>query len=414
MSQSDALKQRESTDEKPAGPNNTLVIGLAASLAVILVASLVRSITSGGGGAPIVEDLEYQEPIDTRQRAPLQSFLSETLSGSQQPDQTPPTPREQPQAGLATTFVPPVRESARADSDYVLMALQGDINGNVVIETLDAFNPAFDATAPGMGAVPRETRTEVSSRAADLQSTIAQLEELNRRAAAPGYDQNAAISDLNNLRGAVPTAAPSPERTPTSRLLAPGVVIQSVLSNEINSDVPASFSALVKYPVYDSARQNILIPTGSRLVGRVGTSRMTNEIIQQRVTLQVQSIILPNDTLINIEAAGLDAAGAGGVSGRTDSHFWARTTGTFGYAILGVAPSLTITNGDPQSAVDQATGQFLQQFSENFIPLASQYASLVPTRIIPPGTAVNVVIEVPVYVEPYSPVRPRIDFGGAL
>lgn len=419
MTQSNAIKQTDHTDEKPAGQNQKLMIGLVAVVVIVLVASIVRSVS-----APITNQPALADPTPEREQvsgdsSALRSFLGATQNTpAQSPDQNlepeNPSPSGVREGFTAPSFTTPI-SSNDEQQQYVLMALQSDINGNVTIEALDSGSSQTAVPAMNAGFPSAPGSSDVATRAAELRSTIARLEEVNRRASLPGYTEANALADLAQTASQAPSSPAPQTRSATAKLLPPGALIQSVLSVELNSDVSSTFSAIVKYPVYDSRRENILIPTGSRLYGRLGTQQMVNEIIQQRVTLQVQGVVLPNDQIIDLNnATGLDESGAGGVQGSTESHFWVRTLGTFGYAVLSVGPGLTVSNGDPQSSIDQATGVAVERFSENFVPLANQYASLVPTKTIPIGTPINVVVEVPIYVEPFASVAPVVNFGGAL
>lgn len=416
MSQSNAIKQADHTDEKPAGQNQKLMIALVAVVVIVLMASIVRSVSAPSSNQISVSAPPLAQEQQSTENAALRSFLGATQPApAQTRDQTPPQNPGASGGGFASpTFTTPI--SSNDDQlQYVLMALQADINGNVTVESLDSGSSQTPLPPPTAGLSMGTGSSDVAARALELRSTIARLEEVNRRASVPGYTEANALEDLSQITDQPQSAAPSPVRSATAKLLAPGALIQSVLSVELNSDVSSTFSAIVKYPVYDTRRENILIPTGSRLYGRLGSQRMVNEIIQQRVTLQVQGVVLPNDEIIDLNnAQGLDVFGAGGVQGSTQSHFWARTLGTFGYAVLSVGPGLTVSNGDAQSSIDQATGAAVEQFSENFVPLANQYASLVPTKTIPIGTPINVVVEVPIYVEPFASLAPVVDFGGAL
>jgi len=416
MSQSDALKQAEHTEEKPAGRNQVVVVGAVVCLIIVLIASIVRSLSSSGTAAPSVA-VDSTQPTQTQQRTnvgdgQLRSFLGAIQEEPVERNNVIEPAGTNPFNIIPGSLTPPVAASPE-EGQYILQALQGDINGNVTVQPLDSGSLELgDIVAP----TTVSTASDVSVRAAELRATISRLEEVNRRAVSPGYTEEVAMSDLAYLsdNGFPAPVAPNSADRSSGKLLPPGMLIQSVLVNELNSDVSSSFVAMVKYPVYDSARENILIPTGSRLYGSINSGeRITNAIIQQRVTLQVRGVVLPNDTMIDLgSTAGLDVSGAGGVQGDTASHFWTRTLGTFGYAILSVGPGLTVSNGEAQSSVDEATGEVVEQVSSSFVPLAQQYASIVPTKIIPAGTLVNVVVEVPVYVEPYQAVTAVVDFGG--
>lgn len=411
MSQSDALKQTDSTDEKPAGKNQRVVVVAVVVLIIVLAASIIRSLTSPPTSVQVQAPTPASQPsTSSAQGQGLESFLGAFQNGSR-PDVSP-EPQERSRVGRFLQddldLETPISAS-RAPSEFVTAALRDDINGNVVVEVQES----PDVAAGQQPARPAQN-AELAQRSADLSGTLERLREVNQRASRPGYSEEQALQDLAYIeqpnRG---QSAPEAARSPTARMISPGTVIQSVLQNDLNSDVSSSYVAIIKYPIYDSGRNNILVPVGSRLYGRITRGQAVNQVIQNRLTLSVEGIVRPDDTLIDLQSAtGLDSAGAGGLQGSTDHHFWARTMGAFGFAVLSIAPSITVSEGEPQSSVDEATGAAAQRFGEAFTPLAQQYASIVPTKNVPAGTALNVVVELPVFVEPYSPVARPVDFGG--
>lgn len=411
MSQSDALKQTDSTDEKPAGKNQMVVIVAVVALIIVLAASIIRSLTA----PPTSVQVQAPTPAPqtggpTVQDRGLESFLGSFQNASVAAD------RQDPQEGGRVgrflqedlNLETPIT-AARAPSEFVTAALRDDINGNVVVEVQES-----PTTTTRPQTVSPTQNAELAQRSADLSGTLERLREVNQRASRPGYSEEQALQDLAYIEQPAPDQnSAAAARSATERMIPPGTVIQSVLQNELNSDVSSSYVAIIKYPIYDSRRSHVLVPVGSRLYGRITRGQAVNEVIQNRLTLTVEGIVRPDDTLIDLQSAvGLDNSGAGGLQGSTDHHFWARTMGAFGFAILSIAPSITVSEGEPQSSVDEATGAAAQRFGEAFTPLAQQYASIVPTKVVPAGTALNVVVELPVFVEPYSPVARPVDFGG--
>ena len=380
------------------------------ALVIVLIASIVRSVTAPATiSAPSTPESMPTPSAPTVQGQPLQSFLGSMQSNSSAPAPNQ-TATERPRVGqlLPSDMNLSTPISGTSDpSEYVTNALREDINGNVVVEVAEL-------PARVQEPLPPAQANELQRRSADLSNTLARLQEVNRRASQPGYSEEQALQDLAYIDQPSGAAAqPSEPRSPSAKMIPPGTLIQSVLQNELNSDVSSNYVAIVKYPIYDSSREHILVPVGSKLFGRITQGQAANQIIQRRMTLTVEGISRPDDTIIDLNSSiALDRSGAGGLQGDTNHHFWARAMGAFGFAILSIAPSATVSNGEPQSSIDDATGAAAERFGESFTPLAQQYASIVPTNVVPPATPLNVVVEFPIYVEPYAPVGRSVDFGG--
>lgn len=112
--------------------------------------------------------------------------------------------------------------------------------------------------------------------------------------------------------------------------------IPGVLEQELNSDLPGEIRALVRENVYDTASgQYLLIPQGSRLVGRYD-SRVA--YAQNAVLVVWDRIIFPDASSIDIE--GMSSQDVRGRSGLRDqvNHHYARL---FGTAILSTAFSVS-------------------------------------------------------------------------
>lgn len=159
-----------------------------------------------------------------------------------------------------------------------------------------------------------------------------------------------------------PTAAPGPApQSPAMRdlptgLVAPispyelkaGSIIPASLLNTVDTARPGPVVALVSANVFDTvSARHLLVPQGSRLIGRQdGASRYG----ERRAFIVWERLILPNGKSIAlVGAAGVDAQGAAGVTGRPD-----RRLGQLGLGVL-LAGAIT-TLGEMARGQDRDDG----------------------------------------------------------
>jgi type IV secretory pathway VirB10-like protein len=106
----------------------------------------------------------------------------------------------------------------------------------------------------------------------------------------------------------------------TSFVIRAGWDIPAVLEQGINSDLPGDTRALVRESVYDTASgQHLLIPQGSRLVGRYNS-----QVAYGQNGLQVtwERLIFPDGSSIDLSGmSGEDAAGRSGFRDKVDNHY---------------------------------------------------------------------------------------------
>ena len=99
-----------------------------------------------------------------------------------------------------------------------------------------------------------------------------------------------------------------------------GTVIPAVLLTGVNTDVGGQVIAQVSGDVYDSLTgQNLLIPAGSRLVGKVEAGVKDT---QKRVNIAWDYLLLPNggSYALGSSMIAADYGGYAGISGRVDHH----------------------------------------------------------------------------------------------
>ena len=107
--------------------------------------------------------------------------------------------------------------------------------------------------------------------------------------------------------------APASDNTITA-----GTLIPAMLLTGINSDVPGQVAAQIMADVYDTSGTNLLIPAGSRIIGKTGTISADTG----RVGLDFDTIVLPDGSSWNVgnSFTAVDGGGYSGIQGVVHNH----------------------------------------------------------------------------------------------
>jgi type IV secretion system protein VirB10 len=140
-----------------------------------------------------------------------------------------------------------------------------------------------------------------------------------------GEDPNVAFANQNaNLE--VETATANQLQNLNS-LIAQGTMISGILETAIQSDLPGMVRAVISEDVYSFDGSHLLIPQGSKLVGRYKSGVVRG---QSRVFVIWNRMIRNDGVSVNIGSYGTDALGRSGLDGEIDTHFFER----FGSSVL--------------------------------------------------------------------------------
>jgi type IV secretory pathway VirB10-like protein len=185
--------------------------------------------------------------------------------------------------------------------------------------------------------------------------------------------------------------------------------IPAILEQGINSDLPGEIRALVRENVYDTASgQHLLIPQGSRLVGRY-----SSQIAYGQNGLQVvwDRVIFPDASSIDLSGMnGQDATGRSGFRYGVDSHY----VRIFGFGLLtsvfGAAAQLSQSHNGSVLAYPSngeiAASAVGQQMATLGAETTRRNLNIQPTIKIPMGYRFNVRVNRDLAFEgAYRPLR---------
>ena len=192
------------------------------------------------------------------------------------------------------------------------------------------------------------------------------------------------------LNGALPTSVTQAEviANPSNTIIQ-GTMIQAVMETALDSSLPGQTRAVVSEDVFSFDGSRLLIPRGSRLIGRY---RSGIDIAQQRVTIAWDRIILPDNQTIQISSFGGDELGRSGVTGFVDTRFAERFGSAALISLISAAPSAAAASVEDEAAagVLEDVGDDLANATDSVI---SDYLSIGPVIYVDQGARVTVMVD---------------------
>mgnify|MGYP003651394898 CR=1 FL=1 len=199
------------------------------------------------------------------------------------------------------------------------------------------------------------------------------------------YQNNKQESDTNNTK--VNIIKTNKLDNLESKILQ-GKIISAILETEINSDLPGMIRAVINDNVYSESNDNILIPKGSRLIGKYNSDIVMN---QSRVFIEWNRLITPNGVDIEFLSPGVDAQGQAGLTGEINNHHAFR----FSQAMLSSLINITAipkANKEDTKKIEIYKKALLENINNNAQEVIKDNIDIKPTINIKAGTIVNVFV----------------------
>ena len=157
----------------------------------------------------------------------------------------------------------------------------------------------------------------------------------------------------------------------------------------MDSSLPGQVRAITSEDVFSYDGSRLLIPSGSRLIGRY---RSGAEIAQKRVSIAWDRIILPTNQTIQISSFGGDELGRSGVSGFVDTRFDERFGSAALISLISAAPNIAASevNDDATADVLEDVGDDLADATDSVI---GDYLSISPVIYLDQGARVTVMVD---------------------
>lgn len=156
-------------------------------------------------------------------------------------------------------------------------------------------------------------------------------------------------------------------------LLLRGTYIRCLLQSRIVTDVPGFTACVVTEPVYSINARRVLLPRGSRVLGRY-----SGEPSGPRVAVVWDRIVTPTGVDISMSSPGVDGLGSAGHPGDYDAHWGSRIASAllisvisdgFKYAAADQGPrSTTVGNGFVvQDPYESATARTMERLANDAV-----------------------------------------------
>lgn len=216
---------------------------------------------------------------------------------------------------------------------------------------------------------------------------------------------SAFLRDAGSSGDAAPQVTARVQRPSSPYQVMAGTLIPVQLRTAINTDLPGEVVAQVTRNVYDSQQRRILIPAGTRVLGRVDNQVGMG---QARVNIAWYRLIFPNDHSLNLPSfTSADAQGAAGIRGKVNNHYGR----TYLNAILLSAISAGAQLSQPRSggggvlstpsAGEVAAGALGQELGEVSTEMIRRNMQAGPTLEIPRDFAFTIYVSRDLALAPY-------------
>lgn len=353
--------------------------------------------------------------VDRVSRADTFEHLPKDYSDIPMPEAAPVSEPEPPVLGepLPGEWGGPIlhaqRNGGRYDGGYVDPAVHAQTGRESDVDVAAKSALFFRSSNPSAGSSAKQTAA--TSSVEDIEQQPFNAGALVPVSAQPA-DPTAAQNRQDQKQAFLDRGGDSATRNPNSLQLPAspyqvmaGTIIPAALVTGINSDLPGQVIANVTESVYDTATgQHLLIPQGSRLIGRYDSQVAFG---QRRVLLVWTRLILPDTSSIALDKLpGIDAAGYAGLEDGVDWHWDRILAGAALSTLLGVGAELATPdpNGSDGRVIiatrDSAQGTINEVGQE----ITRRNLSVQPTLTIRPGFPMRVMVSKDLVLRPYQPL----------
>jgi type IV secretory pathway VirB10-like protein len=283
------------------------------------------------------------------------------------------------------------------------------------------------------------SRTDNSSTTASATPDERELQALETQGRESLARLNASVNALEQatrVQPAQPVSPPSSAPSPTPKVepdrppantpairpgaslhrVLEGTMLESVLMTRLDGDFPAPVMCLVTTPLYSHHGDALLVPSGSRVLGR---AKAVDTWGQRRLAVSFHRLLLPDGTTYALDNfTGLNSIGDAGLKDQVNHHYWS----TFGTAaaiglVSGLAQYLSAGalaggggNGDRTVVI---TGSGADSTAQAVAQVLARYTNRLPTITIREGHRVRVYLTQDMQFPAYQDVRRALASGGS-
>jgi type IV secretory pathway VirB10-like protein len=219
--------------------------------------------------------------------------------------------KDTPECVLEITFKP--REARTYQTS--LMVIHDATNSPLLINLLGVSMPSIQDNTDALPSADLMNAREVMNSRRRGKLTV-----MNSNVATQLSDEYDMSSDDYSDIGYIPTTATYPVNR--ERMITADRFIPVVLENTINSQLPdGRATAVIETHVYSSEGRNIIIPAGSRVIGKYKSLQKRG---QTRLDIVWSRILRPDGVGIDVQSPSVDQMGRAGLPGDIDNRYFDR------------------------------------------------------------------------------------------
>lgn len=172
-------------------------------------------------------------------------------------------------------------------------------------------------------------------------------------------------------------------------LVTQGTVIDGILETAVQSDLPGMVRAIISENVYSFDGSHLLIPRGSKLIGRYNAGTVRG---QSRIFILWTRLLRHDGVSVNLSSPGTDDLGRTGLGGRVDTHFWERFGSSIMLSMVDTSLQVAANSFDNKNSPTVAL-QTGSDFSRSADIALENSVNIKPTIHIDQGTQIKVFVE---------------------
>ena len=240
------------------------------------------------------------------------------------------------------------------------------------------------ASGPAYATAPEKNWIELDREKRDYQGLYSSNIALSYRT-----QEAAALKEIppsraeGTVAGAKPDAGTAEGGGLRSYRLFEGTLLETVLTNRLDSSFSGPVNCLLTTDVYAPDHQTLLIPRGTRALGEV---RKLEAYGEQRLAVAFHRLIMPDGYSVSLDQfKGLDQIGETGLRDKIDHHYFQIFGASLAIgAIAGLSQATTRYSLD-ESAADAYEQGVAGSLSQSSLHILDRYLNVLPTFTIREG-----------------------------
>lgn len=211
--------------------------------------------------------------------------------------------------------------------------------------------------------------------------------------AAPSSTPRKDSAPENERKGETKSLAAAPAGAPAAAtgktyVLFEGTILETVLINRLDGQLPGPIECLLSSDVYSHDRQHLLVPSGSKLLG---DTRKVESLGQTRLAVSFHRLIMPDGYSVSLDRfQGLNQIGDAGLRDQVNNHYL-RIFGTS----LAIGAIGAVAEGGTSGALTASGGDlmrqgFAQSTAQSSAQILDRFLNILPTITIREGHRVKV------------------------